>query len=107
MHDRISVNNLCFAGTHWPPTSNSGALCRPTKSASIDEVKAEGWDQSVDLLRGSKFKIATIVHPFMLRNGLDRYDLIEASRKELSRTLAAAKTLGLDGLHGARADAGA
>jgi sugar phosphate isomerase/epimerase len=95
MHDRISVNNLCFAGTDLAADIE---LWRSLQASQIGiqamKIKADEWDQSVDLLRNSGFKVATFVHPFMLSNGLDRYDLIETSRKELSRTLAAAETLG-------------
>ena len=56
-------------------------------------MKAEGWDQSVELLRGSEFKFATMVHQFMAPNRLDEDDKVESARRELSRTLAAAEAL--------------
>ena len=95
MHDRISVNNLCFPdvpiATDIERWRSLGARQVAT---SVMKLKAEGWDQPVELLRGSKFKFATIVHPFLSPSRLDEDDRVESARKELSRTLAAAKTLG-------------
>ena len=94
MHNRISINNLCFPGVplatdieRW----RSLGACQV--STQVMKMRAEGWDQSVELMRGSGFKFTTIVHPFLAPNRLDEDDKVEPARKELSRTLAAAKAL--------------
>src|SRR5271154_5610939 len=95
MHDRISVNNLCFPGVPIATDIERWrSLGAHQVATSIMKLNAEGWDQPVESLRGSKFKFATIVHPFMSPNRLDQDDMVESAREQLSRTLAAAKTLG-------------
>lgn len=94
MHDRISVNNLCFPGV---PLATDVERWRSLEarqvSTSTMKMRAEGWDQSVALLRGSGFRFATMVHPFMTLHRLDEDDKIESARSELSRTLAAAQEI--------------
>ncbi|TAL00319.1 MAG: sugar phosphate isomerase/epimerase [Rhodospirillaceae bacterium] len=95
MHDRISVNNLCFPGVPLATDIERWrSLGAHQVATSAMKINAEGWDQSVEMLRGLEFKFATMVHPFMAPNRLDADDKVESVRKDLSRTLAAAKTLG-------------
>ncbi len=95
MHPRISVNNLCFAGSDLASDIERWRALQASQiGVQTLKMRHEGWDPSVALLGSSGFRIATFVHPFMLTNGLDRSDLIESSRQELSRTLGAAQTLG-------------
>jgi len=92
VHDRISVNNLCFPGAplasdleHW---RSLGARRIGIQTA---KMLAEGWDPYVESLRGAGFALETIVHLNSRR--FDDDAQIESFRNELSRTLAAAKVL--------------
>jgi sugar phosphate isomerase/epimerase len=94
MHDRISVNNLCFPGVPLATDIERWrSLGARQVSTSVMKMQAEGWDQSVELLRKPGFKFATMVHPFIAPNRLDEEDKVEPARKQLSRTLAAAKAI--------------
>jgi sugar phosphate isomerase/epimerase len=92
VHDRISVNNLCFPGAplavdleHW---RSLGAKRIGIQSA---KMSAEGWDPYLASLRGAGFAVETIVH--LNANRFDDDAQVEAFRNELSRTLEAAQTL--------------
>lgn len=94
VHDRISVNNLCFPGVPLATdVERWGSLGARLVSTSTMKMRAEGWDQSVALLRGCGFRIATMVHPFMAVHRLDEDDKVELAKGELSRTLTAAKAI--------------
>jgi len=92
MHDRISVNNLCFPGAplatdleHWR------ALGARRIGIQTAKMSAEGWDGYVESLRGAGFAVETIVHLNAKR--FDDDAQITAFQQELLRTLAAAKML--------------
>ena len=89
MHDRISVNNLCFPGS---PLATDIERWRSLGARRIGiqtaKMQAEGWDPSLESLRGSGFEVETIVH--LNPNRFDDDAQIESFQKELSRTLAAA-----------------
>ena len=92
MHDRISVNNLCFPGS---PLATDIERWRSLGARRIGiqtaKMESEGWDQYVERVRGSGFEVETIVHLNTKR--FDDEAQIESFTKELSRTLAAAKVL--------------
>ena len=93
MHDRISVNNLCFPGS---PLATDIERWRSLGARRIGiqtaKMLAEGWDSYLESLRGSEFDVETIVH--LNSNRFDDHAQIESFQVELSRTLAAAKVLG-------------
>jgi len=93
MHDRISVNDLCFPGSplatdieRWKSLGARRIGIQTTK------IQAEGWDAYIDRMRGSGFEVETIVHFNAHRFDDDAH--IEPFRSELTRTLSAAETLG-------------
>jgi sugar phosphate isomerase/epimerase len=94
MHKRISFDNLGFPGTtlvtdigYW---RSLGAYRVAT---AITKMWDEGWDASVKLLKESGFVVATISYPFMWEHKLDSDTGIEIARRELMKTLAAAKEM--------------
>jgi len=93
VHDRISINNLCFPGS---PLVTDLERWRELRARRIGiqtaKMQAEGWDPCIESLRLSGFEVETIVH--LNANRFDDEAQIEAFGKELSRTLAAAKRLG-------------
>jgi sugar phosphate isomerase/epimerase len=95
VHDRISVNNLCFPGsslaTDIERWRSLGARRIGVQAA---KMRAEGWDPSVERLRAAAFDVATMVHLFLYPHHLDEDEALESARRELSRTLAAARVLG-------------
>lgn len=93
MHERISVNNLCFPGSplavdleRW---RSLGARRIGTQTVKME---AEGWDAYIETLRGSEFEVETIVH--LNANRFDDDAQTESFTRELSRTVAAASVLG-------------
>ena len=93
MHDRISVNNLCFPGS---PLATDIERWRSLGARRIGiqavKMQAEGWDQYVERLRGAGFELETIVH--LNPNRFDDEVQVEAFTKGLLRTVAAGKLLG-------------
>jgi sugar phosphate isomerase/epimerase len=97
MHQRISFNNLCFPGASLASDIECWRSLGAKRIGVTDaKMLLEGWDASVDQLRAANFKIATIVHPFMLERKLDQPEGWDVARADLSRTLAAAKALGAE-----------
>jgi sugar phosphate isomerase/epimerase len=95
MHERISVNNLCFAiSTLAEDVASWRSLGAPQIGIATTKMKAEGWDASVALLREAGFPVATMVQPFMLPGRLDNPADVAAGQQEMLRTLAAANALG-------------
>jgi sugar phosphate isomerase/epimerase len=92
MHDRISVNNLCFPGA---PLATDLERWRSLGARRIGiqtaKMNAEGWDPYVDQLSRSGFAVETIVH--LNPNRWDDDAQVERFERELSRTLAAGKIL--------------
>src|SRR5262245_56404940 len=92
MHDRISVDNLCFPRS---PLATDIERWRSLGARRIGiqtaKMQAEGWDAYVESLRGAEFEVETIVH--LNSNRFDDDAQIESLQQELSRTLAAAKVL--------------
>src|SRR5215468_5013113 len=93
MHDRISVNDLCFPGSplttdieHWKSLGARRIGIQTTK------MQTEGWDPYIDRLRSSQFEVETIVHLNLHR--FDDCAQVEPFQSELARTLSAAKALG-------------
>ena len=92
MHDRISVNNLCFPGAplatdieHWR------ALGARRIGIQTAKMLAEGWDRYVEQLSRAGFAVDTIVH--LNANRFDDEAQTRALTTELSRTVAAAQVL--------------
>ncbi len=95
MHDRISISNICFPGTSLASDVERWRSLGARQIGVMNaKMNSEGWDQSVELLRRAAFRMATLVHPFMVPHQLDEGKHVEAAQRDLSRTLAAAKTLG-------------
>src|SRR5262245_36123083 len=92
MHERISVNDLCFPGT---PLATDIVRWRSLGARRIGiqtrKMNAEGWDTHVETLRNSQFQIETICH--LNANRFDDDTQLGLFAKELSRTVAAADAL--------------
>lgn len=92
MHDRISVNNLCFPGS---PLATDIERWRSLGARRIGiqtaKMLAEGWERYVETLRGAGFDVETIVH--LNAHRFDDDAQIESFQKELLGTLAAARML--------------
>jgi len=93
MHERISVNNLCFPGAPLPTDIERWrSLGARRIGIQTAKMKVEGWDPYVERLRGSGFDVETIVH--LNPNRWDDDVQVEAFTNEVLRTLAAGKVLG-------------
>jgi sugar phosphate isomerase/epimerase len=93
MHERISVDNLCFPSS---PLATDVERWRSLGARRIGiqtvKMEAEGWDPYIETLRASEFEVETIVH--LNSNRFDDDAGIESFTRGLSRTLAAASVLG-------------
>jgi sugar phosphate isomerase/epimerase len=93
VHDRISVNNLCFPGASLATDIERLAFARGASASGSRPAKmsAEGWDAYLETLRGAGFAVETIVHLNARR--FDDDAEVESFSVDLSRTLAAAEVL--------------
>jgi sugar phosphate isomerase/epimerase len=92
VHDRISVNNLCFPGAPLATDIESWrSLGARRIGIQTAKMSAEGWDGYLESLRGAGFAVETIVHLNARR--FDDDAEVESFQSELSRTLVAAQAL--------------
>jgi len=95
MHERISANNLCFpANSLIQDVECWRSLGARQVGVTVTKMKAEGWENSLGLLREAGFPVATMVHLFLGGDTLDDASAIERARHELSETIEAARLLG-------------
>lgn len=96
MHERISVDNLCFPNsTLAEDMANWRALGARQVGLAVHKMKAEGWESSVELLKRGKLRVATMVQPFLSAGQrLDHPEEVASGQEDMLRTLAAASELG-------------
>jgi len=97
MHERISVNNLCFPGT---PLQADVAAWRAMGArrigVTVAKLDAAGWEPGIEAVRATGLQVATMTHTFMMEWSLDQRQRWQEGRAKLMRTLAAAATLGAE-----------
>jgi sugar phosphate isomerase/epimerase len=92
VHDRISVNDLCFPGSPLATDLERWhALGARRIGIQTTKIQAEGWDAYIARLSGSGFEVETIVH--FNAHRFDDEAHIEPFQSELARTLSAAEAL--------------
>src|SRR5215471_9136485 len=92
MHERISVNNLCFPGSPLAVDLDRWRSLGARRIAlQTAKMQLEGWDQYLETLRGSGFAVETIAH--LNPNRFDDDAQTDSFTTELLRTVAAAKAL--------------
>jgi sugar phosphate isomerase/epimerase len=95
MHDRISVNNLCFpTSTLATDVANWRKLGARQVGVVAGKLQAEGWEASIDLLKGSGFPVATMVHLFLMEGTLDQGDRVAEAQRQLSKTIRVGRDIG-------------
>jgi sugar phosphate isomerase/epimerase len=95
MHERISVNNLCFpSSTLAADIASWRSLGARQVGVTVAKLEAEGWNASVELLHGAGFPVATMTHLFLTKGALDEPPLVAEAQRHLSRTVAAADAVG-------------
>ena len=93
MHDRISVNNLCFVTADLASDIESWRLLEaPRIGVYAQKLMDEGWEPSLERLAGAGLRVETLVHPCYAQ--LDDDAQCEAMTRDLSRTLEAGRALG-------------
>jgi sugar phosphate isomerase/epimerase len=95
MHERISVNNLCFPGT---PLGDVGVAWRELGARRVSFVSqsllAEGMGAARGALATGHYKVETIAHPFLPGQHLEAREAWNDARANLTRMIEAATALG-------------
>lgn len=108
MHERISVNSICF------PTAGLGELAAHWRELDAHRVSLvshlfleEGRAAAQEALRASEAKLETVAHTFLLNQHLDAVKSWREPRETLSRVIEDVRALGgrsiylISGGHGA------
>lgn len=95
MHERISVNNLCFpTATLDQDIANWRSLGARRVGIAAAKLQAEGWDSAIAQVRDAGFPVATMVHLLMTKGTLADPEQVAEAQAQLSRIIAAAEAIG-------------
>ncbi len=98
MDPRISVNAVCYRNaTLTEDLAAWRELGVRAVAPHVRKMKKHGWDESVELLRGSGLRFSAIVHAALFR--LDDPSVWEKAQQDFRRTIDAAKRLGADAVY--------
>src|SRR4051812_26423089 len=101
MHERISVNSLCFPGASLAvDVERCQALGVQRIGVTSAKMKAMGLDAAMRMLRQSRLKVATIgTSSFTKPHNIDDRTAWPAARAELMKYIAVASELGAPSLY--------
>jgi sugar phosphate isomerase/epimerase len=96
MHDRISINSICFPGASFQELAGYWrALGARRVSLVSPQVTSEGLDAAQEALRSSDCRVETFMHPFLLGRPLEpTQHSWRAAREALDRAIDDARALG-------------
>ena len=99
IHDRVSVNALCFIGTPLRELATYWKQLRPRRVSFITNLLFdEGIEAAKAALGTGDYKVETFSHQF-LAGSLQDQSLWSASRDRLSQAIEFAKTLGAKSIY--------
>ena len=99
MHERISVNSLCFAGAGLAEMAVAWKALRPHRVSFTSELVREDPAAAAATVRSAGYRVETIWHPFVDAHlGCDAA-VLDAGRADLSRLLGLAQLLGASSIY--------
>jgi sugar phosphate isomerase/epimerase len=101
MHQRISINAICFAGASLRELAEFWrALGAERVSLVSAQVASEGIDVAREALRSSDCRVETMMHPFLAGRALEPTEASwRAAREALDRAIEDARSLGARSLY--------
>jgi sugar phosphate isomerase/epimerase len=94
MHERISVNSLCFPEAGWPELAEHWRKCGTHRASFLSPLLDAGVETAQQVLAGGGLKLETITHLFTTAHLGPSDDDWKAERAALSRVIDAAARLG-------------
>src|ERR1700744_111048 len=96
MHDRISVNSICFPGASFEDLAGYWqALGARRVSLVSPQIASEGLGAAQEALRRSDCRVETFMHPFLFGRALEATEgSWRAAREDLDRAIDDARALG-------------
>ena len=94
MHERISVNSLCFPEAGWPELAEHWRSCGTHRASFLSPLLEAGVDAVQQVLGEGGLKLETVTHLFTGGHLGPREDDWQAERALLSRVIDAAAALG-------------
>lgn len=72
MHDRVSINSICFLGTSLDQQADYWRSIKPRRVSLLGaQIATEGIAKAQQVLATGDFQLETIVHPFLPGQSLD------------------------------------
>lgn len=66
MHDRISINSICFMGTSFDQQAEFWSALKPQRVSLLGpQIPAEGIEKAQQVLASGNYQLETIVQPFL------------------------------------------
>jgi sugar phosphate isomerase/epimerase len=93
MHERISVNALCFWGAELPEVADYWRELRPHRVGLLSHLVGDPA-AAREVIDAGGYRVETLVHPFMPFKPLDDESHWPEARSSLSRALEIAQMLG-------------
>lgn len=96
MHDRISVNSLCFPGTSFRDVGSYWRELGARRVSLLNPLLVkETVSAAQDALKTGDYQVETITHAFLYGRHLEPHEASwREEREELARLIETAKTLG-------------
>ncbi len=94
MHERISVNSLCFAGAGLADIAVAWKALRPHRVSFTSELVREDPTAAAATVRSGGYRVETIWHQFVDAHHDCDATVLDVARTDLSRLLDVAQLLG-------------
>jgi sugar phosphate isomerase/epimerase len=108
MHERLSVNSLCFPGAGWPELAAHWRALSPSRVSFVSALLGDDIETPRRVLSEGGYKLETMTHLFFAGRQLDAPEAVWAEeRAKLGKVIEAAAALGgqsiymMTGGHGA------
>ena len=101
MHERISVNALCFWGAPLAKVAGHWSELRPHRVSFIGDLVADDPEPAREVVEAGGYRVETITHMLMSGRHLEpREETWFEPRENLSRAIGTATTLGARSIYG-------
>jgi sugar phosphate isomerase/epimerase len=95
MHERVSVNALCFPGAELPEMAGYWRELKPSRIAFMSQLLPADLSVARDIIAEGPYRFESVVHLLLLGSDLEApAEILEAERAALSKVIESIASLG-------------